>query len=351
MKKYLFLSAVVALTLAGCASQEEFDNSLEMTFNAFSLKSQSKALIPTTGLYPKTETFGVFANYLEDKKTWDADYADAIPYFNDEIKYQSSRNPQVWAADKKYYWPAVGSVTFFAYSPFSVSANYETGKGITLSDYAVDQDEDFMVAAPAKNKTMNDNTGVTGVDIVFGHKLSLVDFKIKTKEDYSTDGWTIKVKEIKLSNIYSQGDYQQITATETVKDVWSDQSELTSYTFTADDAATGGQEATSTAAVYKSTWRSGTESDALLALPQVIEVNAPNTAKLTVTYTLTQKIGSTTVYENAVKTKTVDLSNETINEWKVNKKYIYTIIIALDEILFDPSVANWEDPVEDDVEL
>lgn len=349
MKKYLFLSAVVALTLAGCASQEEFDNSLEMTFNAFSLKSQSKALIPTTGLYPTTETFGVFANYLNDQKTWDTDYAEAISYFEDEIKYQSSRNPKVWAADKKYYWPAVGSVTFFAYSPFSVSANYETGKGITLSDYAVDQDEDFMVAAPAKDKTMNDNTGVTGVDIVFGHKLSLVDFKIKTKEDYSTDGWTIKVKEIKLSNIYSQGDYQQISAT--ANDVWSDQSELTSYTFTADDAAKGGQEATKTAAVYKSTWRNGTESDALLALPQVIEVDAPNTAKLTVTYTLTQKIGSTTVYENAVKTKTVDLSNETINEWKVNKKYIYTIIIALDEILFDPSVANWEDPVEDDVEL
>lgn len=349
MKKYLFLSAVVALTLAGCASQEEFDNSLEMTFNAFSLKSQSKALIPTTGLYPKTETFGVFANYLEDQKTWDANYAEAISYFKDEIKYQSSRNPQVWAADKKYYWPAVGSVTFFAYSPYSVDANYETGKGITLSDYAVDQDEDFMVAAPAQDKTMNDNTGRTGVDIVFGHKLSLVDFKIKTKEDYSTDGWTIKVKEIKLSNIYSQGDYQQITASG--NDVWSDQSELTSYTFTADDAATGGQEATKTAAVYKSTWRSGTESDALLALPQVIEVDAPNTAKLTVTYTLTQKIGSTTVYQNVVKTKTVDLSNETINEWKVNKKYVYTIIIALDEILFDPSVTNWENPVEDDVEL
>lgn len=349
MKKYLFLSAVVALTLAGCASQEEFDNSLEMTFNAFSLKSQSKALIPTTGLYPTTETFGVFANYLNDQKTWDADYAEAISYFEDEIKYQSSRNPKVWAADKKYYWPAVGSVTFFAYSPYSADANYENGKGITLSDYAVTQDEDFMVAAPAKNKTMNDNTGVTGVDIVFGHKLSLVDFKIKTKEDYSTDGWTIKVKEIKLSNIYSQGDYQQITTT--ANDVWSDQSELTSYTFTADDAATGGQEATKTAAVYKSTWRADPESDALLALPQVIEVDAPNTAKLTVTYTLTQKIGSTTVYENAVKTKTVDLSNETISEWKVNKKYVYTIILALDEILFDPSVANWEDPVEDDVEL
>lgn len=349
MKRILLASAAVILMFASCSKTEVENPGKEMTFNAFSLKSQSKALIPTTGLYPKTETFGVFANYLKEEKTWDANSTEAISYFADEIKYQSSRNPQVWAADKKYYWPAVGSVTFFAYSPYSVRANYENGKGITLSNFTVTKDDDFMVAAPAKDKTMNENTGRTGVDIVFGHKLSLVDFKIKTKEDYSTDGWTIKVKEITLSNIYSKGNYQQITAS--ANDVWSGQSELTSYTFTADDAADGGQVATSDAEVYKSTWRSGTESDALLALPQVIAVDAPNTAKLTVKYTLTQKMGSITAYEDKEKTKTVDLSNETISEWKVNKKYIYTIIIALDEILFDPSVADWADPVEDDVEL
>lgn len=349
MKKYLFLSAVVALTLAGCASQEEFDNSLEMTFNAFSLKSQSKALIPSSGAYPTKETFGVYAYYLEKDKNWESNQEDSIRYFREEIKYQTGRTPKVWAADKKYFWPAVGSITFFAFSPYSVGALYTGGNGITLSDFTVTQDKDFMVATPVKDKTMNDNTGVTGVDIVFGHKLSLVDFKIKTKEDYSTDGWTIKVKEIKLDSIYSNGDYKQIYGSNS--DVWSNQANQISYTFTADDAANGGQEATKTAAVYKSTWRSGTESDALLALPQVLNTTPGTAAKLTVTYTLTQKIGSTTVYENEVKTKTVVLSNETISEWKVNKKYIYTIIIALDEILFDPSVADWDGPVEDDVEL
>lgn len=349
MKRILLASAAVILMFASCSKTEVENPGKEMTFNAFSLKSQSKALIPSSGAYPTTETFVVYAYYLEKDKNWESNQEDSIRYFREKIKYQTGRTPKVWAADKKYYWPAVGSITFFAFSPYSVGALYTGGNGITLSDFTVTKDEDFMVAAPVNDKTMNDNTGVTGVDIVFGHKLSLVDFKIKTKEDYSTDGWTIKVKEIELSNIYSKGNYQQITAS--ANDVWSNQANQISYTFTADDAADGGQVATSTAVVYKSTWRNGTESDALLALPQVLNTTPGTAAKLTVTYTLTQKMGSTTVYENVVKTKTVDLSNETINEWKVNKKYIYTIIIALDEILFDPSVADWADPEEDDVEL
>lgn len=349
MKRILLASAAVILMFASCSKTEVENPGKEMTFNAFSLKSQSKALIPTTGVYPTSETFGVYAYYLEKDKNWESNQEDSIRYFREEIKYQTGRTPKVWAADKKYYWPAVGSITFFAFSPYSVGALYTGGNGITLSDFTVTQDKDFMVAAPAKDKTMNDNTGVTGVDIVFGHKLSLVDFKIKTKEDYSTDGWTIKVKEIKLDSIYSNGDYKQIYGSNS--DVWSNQANQISYTFTADDAANGGQEATKTAAVYKSTWREDPESDALLALPQVLNTTPGTAAKLTVTYTVTQKIGSTTLYNDEVKTKTVDLSNETISEWKVNKKYVYTIILALDEILFDPSVTNWENPVEDDVEL
>lgn len=346
MKKYLFLSAVVALTLAGCASQEEFDNSLEMTFNAYSVKPSSKALIGT-GAYPTDETFGVYAYYLGDTKEWASDKSEAVSYFQEEVIYDDTR--KLWAPEKKHYWPAIGSVTFFAYSPYTVDAACDTDKGINLTAYTVTHDDDFLACGPVEDKVANDKTGLTGVDIMFGHKLSLVDFKIKTKEDYTTEGWTIKVKEIILDSIYSTGDYTQITTTAT--DVWSNQKNQIKYTFTADDAATGGQEATKTAAVYKSTWRNGTESDALLALPQVLNTTPGTAAKLTVTYTLTQKIGSTTVYENAVKTKTVDLSNETISEWKVNKKYVYTIILALDEILFDPAVADWDKPVEDDVEL
>ena len=33
------------------------------------------------------------------------------------------------------------------------------------------------------------------------------------------------------------------------------------------------------------------------------------------------------------------------------RRYIYTIIISLDEILFDPSVADWDGPVNEDIDL
>lgn len=346
MKKYLFLSAVVALTLAGCASQEEFDNSLEMTFNAYSVKPSSKALIGT-GAYPTDETFGVFAYYLGDTKKWASNKSEAVSYFKEEVIYDDTRN--LWAPENKHYWPAIGSVTFFAYSPYTVDAACSTDKGINLTAYTVTKDDDFLACGPVEDKVANDKTGLTGVDIMFGHKLSLVDFKIKTKEDYTTDGWTIKVKEIILDSIYSTGDYTQITTSAT--DVWSNQKNQIKYTFTAYDAANGGQEATTTAAVYNSIWRSGTESDALLALPQTLNTTKGYTAKLIVKYTLTQKIGGETLFENVEKTKEAVLSTEKIPAWLVNKKYIYTIIISLDEILFDPSVADWDGPVNEDIDL
>lgn len=347
MKRFLLASAAAVLLLASCSKTEIENPGKEMTFQAFSTKPKAKALI-TNGKYPENETFGVYAYYLADQKNWEANSADSVRYFHEEIKCQKSRTPKVWAADNKYYWPAVGSVTFFAYSPYSVKAKYAGNNGIILSGYTVSKDEDFMVSNPAKDKTTNDQTINTGVDIVFGHKLALVDFKIKTKEDYTADGWTIKVKEIKLDSIYSKGDYKEFDGTNS--DVWSNQTDQISYTFQADDYATGGQVATNTATDYESSWR-GDSEDALLALPQVLNVTPNYTAKLTVTYTLTQVMGTTTVYENVEKTKTVVLSTTDISEWKVNKKYIYTIIIGLDEILFDPSVDNWEDPEEEDLEL
>lgn len=346
MKRILLASAAVILMFASCSKTEVENPGKEMTFNAYSVKPSSKALIGT-GAYPTDETFGVYAYYLGDTKKWASDKSEAVSYFKEKVIYDDTRN--LWAPENKHYWPAIGSVTFFAYSPYTVDAACNTVDGIKLTAYTVTKDDDFLACGPVEDKVANDKTGLTGVNIMFRHKLSLVDFKIKTKEDYTTDGWTIKVKEIILDNIYSTGDYTQITTTAT--DVWSNQKNQIKYTFTAYDAANGGQEAKTTAEAYNSIWRDGTNSDALLALPQTLNTTNGYTAKLIVKYTLTQEKGGETLFENVEKTKEAVLSTEKIPAWLVNKKYIYTIIISLDEILFDPSVADWDGPVEDDVEL
>ena len=356
MKKSMFLAAVAAMVLAGCTKDESIVEQQEIGFQPLAYKaSQTKANVITGATYgTDAPSFGLFAYQLADGKTFDASKADAKLYIdNKKVSYESGN----WRTNPKSFWPLQGSLTFVAYSPYSVNddvthsidvstdseGNVTSANSVlTISNFVAgttDQ-KDLMWSTHTKDKTANDTnydadglntTTYKGVPILFNHALCRIKITAKTAEDYSGFA-TYNLKQIQVVGLK---DKATLTVTNDAA-VWSDalSTTLGDFDFYKDNQLITKD---SKPVIYKNAETAG---NGLLAIPQSLEG-----VTLKVTYTMTvdpdgNGSASSVVTET---TKDVVLKTGTLIKLEQNKVYTLNLSISADEILYSPDVVAWDE--------
>lgn len=393
MKKVLTAAILAVTTCAfiGCTKNEVrsiSDNPQAVRFLPLNGKHSTKVMVDGT-TYPADLPFGTLAYYLPSEKNWNDHIAEAtlyIPISKVENKTHAASG-SVWEVDRKeYYWPKSGSLTFFAYSPFSYQEanggnlaikSLSGNDGIQIVDYNVDahQDTDFMVADIAKNKKANeDQPGSSlynGVPIVFRHKLSqIVGINFQTvitngnalvEHDYSygrsTNGplqagdVVFKLKKVEVRNLFTTGTYGYTTTNaDPVTEHWAHQANEKHYPwFDKETAPEAFADNTTFNLKYNTQYTSN--KPYLLVLPQ------PCNSTLTTTPAAVDPLihieYQVLTYSDATNCSTENVSEDVYlynihGAIDMNKKITYNFKINLADrkIYWAPSVENWEDVIK-----
>lgn len=393
MEKVLTAAILAVTTCAfiGCTKNEVrsiSDNPQAVRFLPLNGKHSTKGMVYGT-TYPADLPFGTLAYYLPSG-TWNANMANAtlyIPISKVENKTNATSGSAWEVEGKTYYWPKSGSLTFFAYSPFSYqeasggTLNIESlsgNDGIQIENYDVDahQDTDFMVADIAKDKTANEsNGGYTGVPIVFRHKLSqIVGINFQTvitndegnlvKHDYAHTHSEIagnleagdvvfKLKKVEVKNLYTKGNYvYSDTGVDPVaSDGWMHQDPRSKKPYTWFDKTPEAFAGNTTFDLTYNT-QDATRNAYLLVLPQPL-ITPGTTTPTTTTDPLIHIEYQVLTYSDATNHSTENVSEDvylykihnSASAIEMNKKITYNFKINLEDrkIYWAPSVADWED--------
>lgn len=365
MKKSFLLAAFAGILLAGCTSDEQTEVATSRTdnpivFNSPIVNAQTRAVAgeqPVNGKYSTSEKFRVYAvQHIGDFRGWNADGTQL--YLNNlEVSYKDDNGG--WEPSFPVYWPKTenAKLTFAAYSPSDANdfnpVYNNTGlsfTGFTPKPTVADQ-YDLMYSSRSYNRIASTNelpseTGHTtssynGVDILFHHALSSINFKAKTAYDYlNTD---IKIQKITINNAYTKADFNEnITdgATYASSPEWRNFQTPTDYVV-----------------FYGETSKLTTSATDLLGKPALLipqkmdGSDASSNAEIKVTVNYTIKVGGG---EAVAQTGVVSFKNgnnggyfkdgaNPIEAWEMGKRYTYTISIGLNNIIyFSPEVDEWK---------
>lgn len=336
MKRF-FLAALAIAAIASCAKNEvtpSINPDQEITFQTV-ISPTTKAADPVA--FSTDNKFYAYAFFLPQGETWATNYASSEKYiYNSLVGYTDN----VWKASQTYYWPKQGSLTFFAWTD-NTNAPSVAGstaaiicaadKGMQFLNYDVtsNPNKDMMVAQMANDKIENVNTyGKTGVPTLFSHVLSKIQFKIKTKENYSASA-TFALKSLTMKNVSAEGDYTQGSPTALgAADIWNGYAKTTDLSV----YTNAGFPVTNTSDANVLT---PAANDYYIMLPQEFTDDTP---KLEIVYTITTDYTGTPVVETV--TEEVDLMT-VYGAWIPGKTHVLTITLAMDEILWDPAVVEW----------
>lgn len=365
MKK-LFYFAAAAVALAACAKNEVVPvNSGENQEITFNVAPKTKGTVPSTDprYFNENNHFVSYAYFRGEGNKWPGTvgqiYIDAADISFTDNKWKE--------AGSTYYWPKSdkSSLTFFAWSTNSASktlaeatVSCDSKSGISVSGYDVTKNNnvDLLVADVAANKNANEDIySHNGVPTLFRHKLSYLIFKVKTATDYASAGKEFALKSIKILGVDSKGTYSQnATATNT------DGSYNTDGSWEVTDSKTAQTYFDVPAPVVFGAEDIILESDNNFKgyvdqkyyLPQTIEaisgvpssttnytIEVVYTIKTTEPYPAT----STSTVTTETVTKYIKASEIYGGKWEINKKYTCTLTFSLNEILWDPAVANWDE--------
>ena len=342
MKRF-FLAALAIAAIASCTKNEVTPSDpQEITYQAVVGKA-TKALVEDTK-YPVGETFGTVAYKV---KGGNSELYIPISAVSNKT---SATSGAAWTTVIPYYWPKDEStLTFYSYSPYSVSNVSSTKDGLTISNYSVADKQlvDLMVADPVTGQTNNGtNDGFTGVPTIFEHKLAQVvaiNFQTvagspATVKDYANghDGTAGKeyvagdkvytVTDVTFLTIPEEGTYTNATT-----EGWETTGSTTpTIEWIKDNAVpfTNGSYETSR-----------TTNGYLLVIPQTF---IPANQQLKINYTVKTYTGvAGSLWATETIEETVDLK-DLHTSWDMNKKYTYTISIGLNQIYWAPSVAVWD---------
>lgn len=353
MNKHIFYIAAACVALASCVKNEVRVNApdKEITFQTVSTKAGAA--------FNEDNHFFSYAYFLEKDKTWVANHADAKLYINGADIYCHADNPseKSWEANKTYYWPKQGSLTFFAWTDDTpspriagagakVSCAHDTG--IKITDYSVKDNlnKDILVADIAMDRTANEtNTGTwkKGVPTVFRHALASVEFKVNKMTNYKDVDF--KVKSITLNGVSTKGTFTQGSPTKS--NAWSDQAvadNIHVFTNAASGSVTKAADATTEPEFDILT---PATDDYKIVLPQTFD--ATSTSELTIVYDIITNYTGTPVTETVTETK--KLNGIYTSNWESGKKYVLGITLGLNEIYWDPSVEGWENGDVTDIQF
>lgn len=193
MKKYIFMAAVAMLAIVSCNKDEvkEVNTGREIDFHTAVTRATETTVQNLDEIYVTAYT------------------TSENNYFTDLL---FAENGGYFTSDVKYYWPSDGSsINFIAYAPSAAELGVGAGSATELT---INKDTQTLTAfSPAANVTDQKDvvfakaTGSkadanTGVELVFDHVLSQVEFKAYS----NNDGYVFKVKGVKLANVAGTGD-------------------------------------------------------------------------------------------------------------------------------------------------
>lgn len=350
MKKLFFIAAIAGASLVSCTKNELAPSATEqheITFASPVVGVQTKVYGSILENYDTDEDFAVWAVYSAEEID---DWGDATtPYFNNITATYGTHGG--WGLTPKYYWPAVGYLSFAAMSPAfpeekknTITYDAEDGFMITKWSQADTQDKivDLMYSEPTYSheratyaNTNHDNEDdddtifeYNGVDIEFKHALSYLVFYIKTDLQYETTSF--RLKGISLDGIYTTGAFTQNGSPH-----WDVADDSPTGTYVAYSKEEGGRMTINNDAQLVPQER----HKEIILLPQTL---AKDQQKITIEYDIK------TDFSNWIpQSQTVDILNAKVSSWEMGKKYVYTITIGMDEIIFDPAVSDWDTDVND----
>lgn len=334
--------------LSSCAKDVPATDERQDSEICFNLAPVTKANISD---FDHDNVFSATAFYSQ--KNWDETndgQNDASIYIdNAVISYNKDQN--VWkCADKSYWWPKAGKLTFFAWSLNRDNLKFN-GSNSHISVYpgfgpqgpinTIDNpNTDFMVAEIVKDKTANDpgldwpdHETHKGVTTIFKHKMSQVGFTIRTDEDYSSTK-VIKLESITFKQIIFYSTYALLP-----NDTWTEYSLLAKRSDINHFSDADGM--TVNYAVDNAHADKVASNGHYIMIPQHFATVDPATTYLEIKYTIETK-GTLAVEEVTYKKSLAELYSD---GWEMGKKYTCAITISLDSILWDPAVENW-DPVD-----
>lgn len=337
MKKILYISAIAAIALTACSTDEkgELSREIPLSFSAYSGRSATKAkeLVTSANF---NGTFGVYG-YNNANVTWtNANKAE----FMDDAKVDYTPNAKVGSVDQPKYWPKSGErnlLSFIAYYPHSSVANSgvmapSTPVGYPVFNFTVNPDPskqvDFMVSDLVKNnwvsKSYNANITVTPsndrsadktVPFVFGHKLCRIAIKAAAKSATPK----ITVKKVVFSGLKNSGTLKN----EGGVYAWKDLTGNVSYNVYNDNTGT---ELATTAVQL------GSDANVLLLIPQTLSADT----KVQFVYHVEGENGDFTS-----EPTTLAPAGASVTSWGINQSIVYNFKLGLDEILFSASVTAW----------
>ena len=244
MKKSLFILATAALALASCNKNEPVAKNLtlndanEITFRTFEPKVMRAADQTLSTLQEADKGFYVTAYHK-------VGVADPVSYF-DNVQFKW--NAGTFVSDKKYYWPAEGTLDFFAYAPAVdntqlTRTDYKTFT-VAPSTTVAEQVDLIYANTDGKSKTgaytpvggSASTYGAAGVPINFRHAGAKIVVKVKNSE---VNDLKFEITQMKIAHVDG------------------------SATFTYNDAAspTGDQNTDGSGTLLVGDWTNNTSSD------------------------------------------------------------------------------------------
>lgn len=287
---------------------------------------------PLETLY--TNGFKVFAN--KTANDWATNGANSqADFMYDQIITRTGTDINGhWEYSPVKLWPAEGTVSFFAYSPYAselveTSATTWDATGATKLTYtapATSQAQQDLIAAASFNYTKDSHQGA--VDFNFYHTLSRLSFTANTAD--LADGTSIDIS--KLAVRYADGKIRHKAVldlggvgADMTHSIWSDTA-TPSYFTAADNNLDAG---------------SVLEGQRLLVIPQD---HQEGDIEILVSYTLT------TIDDNLAQNIVKEVTDKVIvvpaiqGGWQPNKQYTYNLTITPDAVSFasDIAVSAWD---------
>ena len=200
------LPVAVILMAVACVKNEPGDHAEErtITWSPAPLRSSANTKAEYTD-FPTDRSFGASAWYLPAGKKWATD-ADAAQghFLNTEIIYNGS----VWTSRIPQYWPSTGSLSIFAWAPFSVKGLKCDKDGVSITGHTMQatpgyEGTDILVADPMTDQSRGTDNG--SIPVVFRHILCSVRFTAKLSSASENRSYTIN--QVDLSGIYTSADF------------------------------------------------------------------------------------------------------------------------------------------------
>ena len=279
--------------------------------------------------YPKAEEFAVWAY-------WDGDANDPNKVYLDNKVFANSGI--YWAGKNDvYYWPKNGTLRFSCYSPAVVpGVSHDAENDVFTVNYTqksnTNETIDFMLSPITTPYTAH--TAAENVAVVFEHTLAWITLKVKAANADAAAAFTIH--DLIINDVFTNADLTADMNDGVQYKEWENANTPADYNVVLD----GDINLTTIARVAENV-ENGT-----VVIPQV-----PTT--LTINFTqneMKDDQGNTSTPELTEQSLTIplELDDETDNKWHPGKHYIYTVVFDLDEIVINPSVADWEDVVVED---